>query len=87
MAYDSVRNITVMFGGGDKDEYFNDTWEFACIPPCYPDFDQSGQLDFFDFLTFLNLFNEGDPKADCDLFDGLNFFDFLCFANAFNEGC
>jgi hypothetical protein len=54
---------------------------------CYADCDQSGALDFFDFLCFQNAFAAGDPYADCDLSGGLDFFDFLCFQNAFAAGC
>jgi hypothetical protein len=54
---------------------------------CYADCDASGELDFFDFLCFQNLFAAGDPQADCDASGGLDFFDFLCFQNAFTAGC
>jgi hypothetical protein len=54
---------------------------------CYPDFDGSGELDLFDFLAYVNAFNDADPRADCDENGSFDFFDFLCFTNAFNEGC
>ncbi len=54
---------------------------------CYADCDESGDLDFFDFLCFQNLFAAGDPAADCDASGGLDFFDFLCFQNEFAAGC
>jgi hypothetical protein len=54
---------------------------------CYADCDESGALDFFDFLCFQNLFGAGDPAADCDESGALDFFDFLCFKNAFAAGC
>lgn len=87
MAYDSARRVIVMFGGTNAfgDPLF-DTWEFVC-ESCYPDFDDNGSLDLFDFLGFLNAFNESADTADCDQNASLDFFDFLCFANAFNEGC
>jgi trimeric autotransporter adhesin len=56
-------------------------------PPCYPDCDGDGQLDFFDFLCFQNSFLAGDPYADCDGSGQLDFFDFLCFQNEFLAGC
>jgi hypothetical protein len=55
--------------------------------PCYPDCDGSGTLDLFDFLCFVNEFNNGSPYADCDGSGGLDLFDFLCFVNEFNNGC
>lgn len=54
---------------------------------CYPDCDESGDLDFFDFLCFQNAFAAGDPYADCDESGDLDFFDFLCFQNGFAAGC
>ena len=54
---------------------------------CYADCDQSGALDFFDFLCFQNAFAAGDPYADCDGTGALDFFDFLCFQNEFALGC
>jgi hypothetical protein len=54
---------------------------------CYPDCDNSGTLDFFDFLCFQNSFLAGDPYADCDQYGVLDFFDFLCFQNEFLAGC
>jgi hypothetical protein len=54
---------------------------------CAPDLDRNGSLDLFDFLEFMNLYNDEHPKADCTG-DGLfDLFDFLCFTNIFNEGC
>jgi serine protease AprX len=60
---------------------------FGCDAGCYADCDQSGSLDFFDFLCFQNQFAAGDPQADCDGSGGLDFFDFLCFQNEFARGC
>jgi hypothetical protein len=54
---------------------------------CYPDFTGDGVLDLFDFLGYVNAFNDQDPGADCDGSGGLDLFDFLCFTNAFNAGC
>ncbi|MFG0282832.1 MAG: hypothetical protein ACF8R7_00280 [Phycisphaerales bacterium JB039] len=54
---------------------------------CYPDCDESGALDFFDFLCFQNAFAAGDLYADCDGTGALDFFDFLCFQNEFAAGC
>lgn len=54
---------------------------------CYADCDGTGTLDLFDFLCFVNAFNNGDPYADCDGTGTLDLFDFLCFVNEFNAGC
>jgi hypothetical protein len=54
---------------------------------CPADCDGSGDLTFFDFLCFQNLFAALDPGADCDGDGELTFFDFLCFQNAFAAGC
>jgi len=54
---------------------------------CRPDLDGDGELTLFDFLTFQNLFADGDPRADFDGDGGLTLFDFLSFQNAFDAGC
>jgi hypothetical protein len=88
MAYDSARKVIVLFGGLDNDdEPLNDTWEFSCVPLCYPDLDKNGTLDLFDFLAYVNLFNAQDGAADCEQNGVFNLFDFFCFVNLFNEGC
>jgi hypothetical protein len=56
-------------------------------PPCYADCDGDGELAFFDFLCFQNLFAAADPGADCDGSGVHDFFDFHCFPNAFAAGC
>jgi hypothetical protein len=55
--------------------------------PCEVDCDESGELDFFDFLCFQNEFATGAAYADCDDSGAHDFFDFLCFQNAFAGGC
>src|SRR5690606_7445032 len=54
---------------------------------CYADCDESGELDFFDFLCFQNEFAAGGSYADCDQSGDLDFFDFLCYQNEFAAGC
>jgi hypothetical protein len=54
---------------------------------CRADLDGDGQLTFFDFLAFQNLFAAGDPRADFDGDGVLTFFDFLAFQNEFAAGC
>jgi hypothetical protein len=54
---------------------------------CYADCDESGELDFFDFLCFQNEFAAGTEYADCDQSGAHDFFDFLCFQNEFAAGC
>jgi hypothetical protein len=60
---------------------------WRCDSGCYADCDGDGELGFFDFLCFQNLFMAGDPEADCDGSGGHDFFDFLCFQSAFAAGC
>jgi hypothetical protein len=88
-------SLTTYFGlyvsghgeGADLTEQFVEGHAEILISPCYPDFDENGDLDLFDFLEFVNLFNADDPTADCDASGSLDLFDFLCFVNAFAEGC
>ncbi len=61
--------------------------EGSPVTSCFADCDNSGSLDFFDFLCFQNEFANGTAYADCDGSGTLDFFDFLCFQNAFAAGC
>lgn len=54
---------------------------------CRADLDGDGELTFFDFVEFQNLFAAGDPRADFDGDGELTFFDFLTFQNEFAAGC
>jgi hypothetical protein len=65
----------------------NDAYIHIVSNYCSPDLDRNGTLDLFDFLEFMNLYNDGHPEADCTGDAVLDLFDFLCFTNAFNEGC
>jgi trimeric autotransporter adhesin len=44
-------------------------------------------LDLFDFLAFVNLFNDGADRADFTGDGVLDLFDFLGYVNTFNTGC
>ncbi|OAB63259.1 hypothetical protein AY599_20790 [Leptolyngbya valderiana BDU 20041] len=54
---------------------------------CRVDLDGDGALTIFDFLSFQNLFDAGDPAADFDGDGSLTIFDFLTFQNEFDAGC
>jgi hypothetical protein len=54
---------------------------------CRADLDGDGELSFFDFLMFQDLFAAGDLRADFDDDGELTFFDFLAFQDAFSAGC
>ncbi len=54
---------------------------------CSVDLDADGSLTIFDFLSFQNLFEDGDAAADFDGDGELTIFDFLAFQTAFDAGC
>ncbi|MCC5823613.1 MAG: hypothetical protein JJU44_10035 [Planctomycetes bacterium] len=56
-------------------------------PDCPVDMNGDGEVNFFDFAVFINLFQAGDPAADFNGDGELNFFDFSAFVAAFNAGC
>jgi hypothetical protein len=79
--------VTFQGSGGGFHPYGVDNIVFGAASGCYPDFTEDGVLDLFDFLAYVNAFNEEDPGADCDESGVLDLFDFLCFVNAFDKGC
>lgn len=61
---------------------------FAQPPDCPADLNNSGDLDFFDVVAFLALYNDEDPAADfSEPFGEINFFDAVAFLAAYNAGC
>ncbi len=64
------------------------SFDMACVR-CLSriDLDTDGALTIFDFLTFLNLFEDRDSTADFDGDGELTLFDFLAFQGAFGAGC
>lgn len=72
---------------GDNKDPNGDFGALVTVVDCYADFGEDGALDLFDFLGFLNEFNAGGGRADCDGNRVWDLFDFLCFVNAFNAGC
>jgi len=75
------------FAGGPGGVPVENIARWRCASACPADCDGSGDLTFFDFLCFQNLFAAADPQADCDGSGRHDFFDFLCFQNAFVAGC
>src|SRR5690606_10754205 len=61
-------------------------YDLPCLL-CRADLDGDGELTFFDFLAFQNLFAAGDLRADFDGDGELTFFDFLAFQSEFAAGC
>ncbi|MCC5823491.1 MAG: hypothetical protein LAT64_05650 [Phycisphaerales bacterium] len=54
---------------------------------CIADFNNDGQVNFFDVSAFITAFNNQDPAADING-DGLwNFFDVSAYITLFNAGC
>lgn len=54
---------------------------------CPADLNEDGQVDFADYLDFLNFYDDQDPSADFNR-DGLvDFADYLEFLNFYSVGC
>ncbi len=54
---------------------------------CYPDCEEDGDLDIFDFLCFQGEFANQTKYADCEGDGDWDVFDFLCFQGQFANGC
>jgi uncharacterized membrane protein len=57
------------------------------ISPCTADYNNDGQIDFFDYLDFAQAFNDESCLADFNNDGQVDFFDYLDFAAAFDSGC
>lgn len=54
---------------------------------CPADFNNSGSVDVFDVLAYLNAFSAGDASADVNGDGVVNFFDVQSFLGLFADGC
>jgi hypothetical protein len=59
----------------------------ACSYSCMGDVDRSGEVDFLDYLFFLNAFEGNASAADVDQSGSVDFADFLGFFSSFDAGC
>ena len=54
---------------------------------CVADWNDDGEVNFFDVAGFLQDFNDMNPNADLAVDGEFNFFDVLAFLQAFDDGC
>ncbi|MCC6675861.1 MAG: hypothetical protein IT436_01840 [Phycisphaerales bacterium] len=59
----------------------------GCKRPCAADLNGDGEVDFADFLLFLNYYDAGDPRADFNHDGEVDFADYLEFLNLYDGGC
>ncbi len=54
---------------------------------CRADFNGDGEVDFFDYLDFVDAFSAGSDAANFNNDEVVDFFDYLDFVDAFSAGC
>ncbi len=54
---------------------------------CAADFNGDDEVDFFDYLDFVDDFSANEPAADFNGDTLIDFFDYLDFVDAFSSGC
>ncbi|MCC6676076.1 MAG: right-handed parallel beta-helix repeat-containing protein [Phycisphaerales bacterium] len=62
-------------------------WLVVTPPACRADLNGDGQVDFADYLEFLNLYDAGDLRADFNGDGQVDFADYLEFLNFYDAGC
>jgi len=62
-------------------------FDISDCPPCLPDLNADGLLDFFDLQLFLNWYAAGDLRADLVPDGVLDFFDVQAYLGLFAAGC
>ncbi|QKK07066.1 MAG: hypothetical protein HND58_02075 [Planctomycetota bacterium] len=85
-----VRFRAVDTGGDDTVEAALDAFtisEFSCEDGCIADFNNDGNVNTQDVLSFLNAWNAGDGSADVNGDGNVNTQDVLLFLNLWNAGC
>ena len=56
-------------------------------PFCAGDFNHDGEVNFFDYLDFVDAFSANNAAADFNNDGEINFFDYLDFVDAYSAGC
>lgn len=92
MSFDATGRLRVLSGAPrDSAQGTNSgaayLFEVPCPPMCPADLNADGLADFSDYLVFLNLYDESDPRADFSGDGLIDFSDYLEFLNAYDEGC
>lgn len=87
-AYDTDAQRIVVHGGEGGSSPIQSpgstwVWERETLADLVPD----GQVDFTDYLEFLNLFAIGHPRVDYNHDGTVDFADYLLFLNYFDAGC
>ncbi|MDX2148203.1 MAG: GC-type dockerin domain-anchored protein [Planctomycetota bacterium] len=54
---------------------------------CPADFNDDGEIDFFDYLDFAAAYSSEEPSADFNSDGTVDFFDYLDFADRYAQGC
>jgi photosystem II stability/assembly factor-like uncharacterized protein len=85
--FDSDNALQNAFRGWHVDNVRIEAPVVVCENPCRADFDRNGQVDFFDYLDFVQAFGADEASADIDGNGQIDFFDYLEFAAAFSAGC
>jgi hypothetical protein len=80
-------DVLDLYAPNANPSYIDDVLLVEADAGCRADLDGDGSLTIFDFLSFQNLFDAGDPQADFDGDGSLTIFDFLAFQNEFDAGC
>jgi uncharacterized membrane protein len=64
------------------------TYTFSTlIDPCFGDMNCDGVADFFDYLDFVNAYNDEDLAGDLNGDNVIDFFDYLDFVGELTAGC
>ncbi len=63
------------------------TSQTANLYICAADVNCDGNVDFFDYLDFVDAFSEQSPIGDFNQDNSIDFFDYLDFVDAFSLGC
>ncbi len=100
-AADNVYRLIDLTGDGDFNDAgettrfaignaaaFPETLRTICVlKSCSADFNADGEVDFFDYLDFVDSFSSTAPSADFNQDSTIDFFDYLDFVDAFSVGC
>jgi len=59
----------------------------SCVAGCIADLNGNGNLNFFDIVTYIQSFTEGNPSADFNGDGSIDFFDVSAYVALYAAGC
>ncbi len=87
LAFDSVQQRVLLFGGQLNSTYYGDTWSLSAPATCLADFNCDGGVDGQDVESYFLVWESGSAAADVNADGGVDGADVEFFFTRWEAGC